>query len=57
MEKKCIVCAKSSKEIPLTKFYYKESQFYICPKHIPTLIHKPTELEGLIPDAENFEAV
>jgi len=56
MERKCIVCGKNHQEIPVTKFYYKENEFYICPQHIPMLIHKPTELAGLIPDAENFQA-
>ena len=56
MAKSCIVCGKTHEEIPVTKFYYKESEFYICPQHIPMLIHKPTELANKIPDAANFPA-
>lgn len=55
--KECLVCKKSSAEIPVTKFYYKESEFYICPQHMPTIIHKPQELVGLIDGADTFEAV
>lgn len=55
--KECLVCKKSSNEIPVTKFYYKESEFYICPQHMPTIIHKPEELVGLIDGADTFEAV
>ena len=55
--KECIVCKKTSEEIPVTKFYYKESEFYICPQHLPTIIHKPQDLVGLIEGADTFEAV
>lgn len=55
--KECLVCKKTSEEIPVTKFYYKESEFYICPQHMPTIIHKPQELVGLIDGADTFEAV
>ncbi|MBG7630467.1 MAG: hypothetical protein IZT56_08545, partial [Bacteroidetes bacterium] len=49
--KECLVCKKSSTEIPVTKFYYQESEFYICPQHMPTIIHNPQELIGLIDGA------
>jgi len=55
-EKKCIVCDISKEEVPVTKFEYKNSEFYICPQHIPVLIHDPQKLVGLIPDAENLKA-
>lgn len=54
--KACLVCKKTSTEIPVTKFYYQESEFYICPQHIPIIIHKPQELIGLIDGADEFEA-
>ena len=53
--KECLVCKKTSAEIPVTKFYYQESEFYICPLHMPTIIHKPQELVGLIDGADKFE--
>jgi len=56
MTRKCIVCGKTHEEIPVTKFYYKETEFYICPQHIPMLIHKPTELADMLPGAEEFPA-
>ncbi len=52
--KACLVCKKSAKEIPVTKFYYQESEFYICPQHIPILIHNPQELIGLLPGADKL---
>ena len=53
--KECLVCKKSSVETPVTKFYYQESEFYICPQHIPVLIHKPQELVGLLDGADNMQ--
>lgn len=52
--KACLVCKKSAVEIPVTKFYYQESEFYICPQHIPILIHNPQELIGLLPGADKL---
>lgn len=53
--KKCIVCKKSSNETPVTKFDYRESEFYICPQHIPILIHNPQELIGLLDGADKLQ--
>ena len=52
--KECLVCKKASTEIPVTKFYYQESEFYICPQHMPTIIHNPQELVGLLPGADKL---
>lgn len=54
-KKTCIVCKKSSMEMPVTKFYHKNSSFYICSQHIPVLIHNPQELVGLIDDADTLQ--
>ncbi|MCB0485562.1 MAG: hypothetical protein KDC47_05145 [Flavobacteriaceae bacterium] len=53
--KTCLVCNKPSTEIPVTKFYYQESEFYICPQHIPVLIHNPQQLVGLLDGADKLE--
>ena len=54
-KKECIVCKKSSMETPVTKFYHKNIEFYICPQHLPVLIHKPHELVGLLDGADNLQ--
>lgn len=54
-DKKCVVCEKDTDQMPLTRFYYKESDFYICAQHIPILIHDPQKLVGLLPDADKLE--
>ncbi len=53
--KECIVCKKSHNEIPLTSFIFKETEFWICPQHIPILIHSPQKLADLLPGADQFE--
>ena len=53
--KEYLVCKSPSTEIPVTKFYYQESEFYICPQHIPILIHNPQQLIGLLPGADSLK--
>ena len=55
--KECLVCKTASSKIPVTKFYYQESEFFICPQHIPILIHNPQQLIGLLDGADNFKGV
>jgi len=56
-DKKCIICGKTHLEIPLTQFDYKTTNFWICPQHIPVLIHDPHKMADLLPGADRFEAV
>jgi len=53
--KKCIVCEKTVKEVPLTQFDFKETKFWICPQHIPILIHSPHKLANLLPGSDKLE--
>jgi len=55
--RECLVCKKPSAEIPVTKFYYKDKSFYICPQHMPVIIHNPEELIGLLDGADKFKGV
>ena len=54
-KKECLVCKKPSDEIPVTRFYYMDNSFYICPQHMPVIIHNPQELIGLLEGADKFE--
>ncbi|NPA35387.1 MAG: hypothetical protein GXO47_00905 [Chlorobi bacterium] len=55
-EKKCLVCGRDEEQIPLVELSFRGVKYYICPQHIPVLIHEPNKLEGMLPDAENMEA-
>jgi hypothetical protein len=50
----CLVCSKPSAEVPLIAFQYKGSHLWICPQHLPVLIHDPSKLAGLLPGAETL---
>lgn len=51
----CLVCNKPSGEVPLLSFEYKDTGLWICPQHLPVLIHDPGKLAGLLPGAENLK--
>ena len=52
----CLYCQKNSQQVPLIAVEFQGKQFNICPQHLPILIHKPTQLVGKLPGAENLEA-
>ncbi len=51
----CLVCKQDHSEVPLLSLQYQDHTYYICPQHLPILIHKPEQLIGLLPGAENLE--
>lgn len=51
---RCLVCRQTSAAVPLIRFEYQGSQNWICPQHLPILIHKPAELAGILPGAEKL---
>ena len=52
----CLYCQKDSQLVPLIPVEYQGKSFYICPQHLPILIHKPAQLAGKLPGAENLAA-
>lgn len=56
-KKVCVVCKKTSEDVPLFKFKFKGNKYRICPEHLPTLIHNPHDLADLIPGTENLNKV
>lgn len=55
-DKKCLYCQRGEEQVPLVQLAFKGSKYYICPQHIPVLIHNPDQLQGMLPDAENMQA-
>ncbi len=52
MKNRCISCERTSDDVPLIPLEYRNATFYICPQHLPILIHSPAKLAGKLPDAE-----
>ena len=50
----CLVCGRPSAEVPLIAFRFKGSDLWICPQHLPVLIHDPTRLASILPGAEDL---
>lgn len=51
----CLNCGRDSHQVPLFRLDYMESEYLICPTCLPTLIHKPQNLSGKLPQAEKME--
>ena len=52
--KKCLACGRGTEQTPLLQLAYLESELWICPQHLPILIHDPAQLIGLLPGAERL---
>jgi hypothetical protein len=50
----CLKCDRNSDEVPLLRLEYQGSEAWICPQHLPILIHKPAQLAGRLPGAERL---
>ena len=53
-EKACLACKRTTAETPLIPLEYLDSRLWICPQHLPILIHDPQRLVGILPGAENL---
>lgn len=54
-EPKCVACGRTKEEVPLIGLDFREQKFWICPQHLPKLIHDPQALAGKLPGAEGLE--
>jgi len=48
----CIVCEQDNQTVPLLPFEYQGKSYWICPQHLPILIHKPATLADKLPGLE-----
>ena len=53
-EKFCLACKRDANVTPLVHLAYRDSTIWICPQHLPMLIHDPASLVGILPGAENL---
>jgi galactose-1-phosphate uridylyltransferase len=52
--KACLFCERDQNQIPLVNLNYQGEKLYICPQHLPILIHDPTQLAGKLDGAEKM---
>jgi hypothetical protein len=50
----CLACERTSDQIPLLAMQFQGKQLWICPEHLPVLIHKPQMLVGRLAGAEGL---
>ena len=48
----CIYCQQNDQQVPLLSFQYQGEQYWICPQHLPILIHEPIQLVNKLPGIE-----
>lgn len=54
MGEACIACGRNAQATPLIAFTYRQQAYWICPQHLPLLIHDPGKLAGRLPGAEDM---
>ena len=48
MSSECFYCKISEHEVPLIRLTFREEVLFICPQHLPILIHKPEQLASIL---------
>jgi hypothetical protein len=51
----CVLCERTSDEVPLIQAEFKGQHFTVCSQHLPVLIHDPAQLAGKLPGAEGLQ--
>jgi len=51
----CLSCGRGEHETPLVALVYRGSKVWICPQHLPVLIHDPMKLVGKLAGAESLK--
>ena len=54
-KKECVACRRGADQTPLLALEYRGAQLFICPQHLPVLIHDPAQLIGKLPGAEDLK--
>ncbi len=53
-KKTCLACDQDSDATPLICLEYRGEPLWICPRHMPLLIHQPEQLVGRLAGAEDL---
>ncbi|MBC8496175.1 MAG: hypothetical protein ISS57_07710 [Anaerolineales bacterium] len=51
----CVHCERTSEQVPLIQMNFQGNHYWICPQHLPIVIHKPQMLVGKLPGVENLK--
>ena len=51
---RCLACERDSHATPLVALEYQDTRMWICPQHLPILIHDPAQLIGKLEGAEKL---
>ncbi|GAB4475741.1 MAG: hypothetical protein Kow00124_17060 [Anaerolineae bacterium] len=51
----CLYCERGEESVPLLAMQFRGGAIWICPQHLPILIHKPEQLADRLPGAERLE--
>ena len=54
IKNQCLYCERDSEQVPLLAMQYRDAQVWICPQHLPILIHEPAKLADKLPGAEDL---
>ena len=54
-DRRCLACGRSDDETPLVLLAHWGTRTWICPQHLPILIHDPGRLVGILDGAESLE--
>ena len=52
--KQCVVCGRGPDVTPVLALEYRGAAVWICPQHLPVLIHDPAQLVGKLAGAEQL---
>ncbi len=52
--KTCLNCGRDADTIPLLTLEYRDTIYHLCAQCLPVMIHKPQNLAGKLPGAEDF---
>ncbi len=50
----CLYCKKNQHDVPLIIMTYQDRTLWICPQHLPIIIHKPEQLVDILPGADEW---
>jgi hypothetical protein len=50
-DEKCLYCERDADLVPLIALRFRGQALWICPQHLPILIHKPEQLADKLPGA------